>query len=192
VFGDVRGGQGAAEALAGHTDLLGGFFDRLALAGHEEVDRGVDPFRYPAVPGACVDGGCGIVESGEGALSWRDVFHVGTIDALAGGRNALKRHAPDSPLPSLRRPLLRVWRSGPPRVRRRGGGPLLKKDRTVAAIHYRNRPDSFQSRHKARAGNRRVAMASCRSKVRVAVRALVKRRERPRRRVRPRTLSTHR
>jgi hypothetical protein len=54
----------------------------------------------------------------------------------------------------------------------------------VAAIHYRNRSDSFQSRHKAGAGNRRVAMASCRSKVRVAVRALVKRRERIRRRVR--------
>jgi hypothetical protein len=25
------------------------------------------------------------------------------------------------------------------RYRRRGGGPLLKKDRPVAAIHYRNR-----------------------------------------------------
>jgi hypothetical protein len=50
---------------------------------------------------------------------------------------------------------------------------------------------SFQSRHKAGA-NRRAAMASCRSKVRVAVRALVKTRERTRRRIRRRTLSAHR
>jgi hypothetical protein len=64
-----------------------------------------------------------------------------------------------------------------------------KRTRPVAAIHYRNRSDSFQSRHKAGAGSRRVAMASCRSKVRVAVRALVKRRERTRRRVRRRSAS---
>jgi hypothetical protein len=67
-----------------------------------------------------------------------------------------------------------------------------KKIRPVAAIHYRNRSDSFQSRHKAGAGNRRVAMASCRSKLRIAVRALVKTRERTQRRVRRRTLSAHR
>jgi hypothetical protein len=72
-----------------------------------------------------------------------------------------------------------AWAS--PAARRRTS---FKKDRPVAAIHYRNRSDSFQSRHKAGAGNRRVAMASCRSKVRVAVRALIKRRERIRRRVR--------
>jgi hypothetical protein len=71
-------------------------------------------------------------------------------------------------------------------------GESHKKARPVAAIHYRKRSDSFQSRHKAGAGNRRAAMASCRSKVRVAVRALVKRRERTRRRVRRRTLSAHR
>src|SRR6267378_5071818 len=53
-------------------------------------------------------------------------------------------------------------------------GESHKKSRPVAAIHYRKRSDSFQSRHKAGVGNRRVAMASCRSKVRVAVRALVK------------------
>jgi hypothetical protein len=41
---------------------------------------------------------------------------------------------------------------------------------------------------KLRAGNPRVAMASCRSKLRMAVRALVKTRERPRRRIRRRTL----
>jgi len=55
-----------------------------------------------------------------------------------------------------------------------------KRIRPVAAIHYRNRSDSVQSW----AGNRRVAMPSCRSKVRVAVRSLVKRRARIRRRVR--------
>jgi hypothetical protein len=68
-------------------------------------------------------------------------------------------------------------------------GESRKKGRPVAAIHYRKRSDSFQSRHEAGAGNRRVAMASCRSKVRVAVRALVKTRERTRRRIRRRTLS---
>jgi hypothetical protein len=41
-----------------------------------------------------------------------------------------------------------AWAS--PAARRR-----TKKDQTVAAIHYRNRSDSFQSRHKAGAGNRR-------------------------------------
>jgi hypothetical protein len=68
-------------------------------------------------------------------------------------------------------------------------GERHKKARPVAAMHYRKRSDSFQSRREAGAGNRRVAMASSRSKVRVAVRALVKRRERTRRRIRRRTLS---
>ena len=66
-------------------------------------------------------------------------------------------------------------------------GPALLPPYTTGMVRIR-----FQSRHKAGAGNRRVAMASCRSKVRVAVRALVKRRERPRRRIRRRTLSAHR
>jgi hypothetical protein len=36
----------------GHARLLGGFLNRLNVAGHQEVDRGVDPFRYPPLTDA--------------------------------------------------------------------------------------------------------------------------------------------
>ena len=152
----------------------------------------------PARSEAALDDGDG---GGATAPAAVDGSSAAARGAAAGSINRAGQSA-YGPRKTLGAPLVRGWlagcqkagRSGPPhgRVRRRGGGPRLKKDRPVAAIHYRKPSDSFQSRHKAGAGNRRVAMASCRSKVRVAVRALVKRRERPRRRVRRLTLSTHR
>ena len=36
----------------GHARLLGSFLNRLNAAGHQEVDRGVDPFRYPPLTDA--------------------------------------------------------------------------------------------------------------------------------------------
>jgi hypothetical protein len=107
----------------------------------------------------------------------------------------------DSPSTILGRPLVSPGFAGlvPGNLGHRRGEPggaavdlFSKRIRPVAAIHYRNRSDSFQSRHEAGAGNRRVAMASCRSKLRIAVRALVKPRERPRRRIRRRTFPAHR
>jgi hypothetical protein len=70
---------------------------------------------------------------------------------------------------------VRVWSAG---------GVCRRNSQKDSPCCHHTLPESFGFGSNAEAGNRRAAMASCRSKVRVAVRALVKKRERIRRRVR--------
>ena len=62
----------------GHARLLGSFLNGLDVAGHQEVDRGVDPFRYPPLTDARIHVGLDLVKGGArplGGLGRGDVFH---------------------------------------------------------------------------------------------------------------------
>jgi hypothetical protein len=66
------------QAFARHPDLFSGFLDGLDVAGHQMVDRGVDPLRHRPLADAGIHGGFALFESGEGPLGRllrRDVFH---------------------------------------------------------------------------------------------------------------------